>query len=120
MPSPEPRDYYNSSIVTRTQRMERLRPYLWAITATAVAVLLRFALSPVVGVRLPFITLFPAVFVSAYLGGFGPTILTTAIGIVVGVFWFSEPTYAATFSDPIARIGIGLFGLSGVAVGWMG
>ena len=52
--------------------MERLRPYLWALIATAVAVLLRSALSPIVGVRLPFITLFPAVFVSAYLGGFGP------------------------------------------------
>jgi two-component system, cell cycle sensor histidine kinase and response regulator CckA len=100
--------------------MERLRPYLWAAITAAVAILLRSAMTPLVGVRLPFITLFPAVFVSAYLGGLGPTLLTTAVGIVVAVFWFSAPSYAATFSDPIARIGIGLFGLSGVAVGWLG
>jgi two-component system cell cycle sensor histidine kinase/response regulator CckA len=100
--------------------MERLRPYLWAAIATAVAVLLRSALSPIVGVRLPFITLFPAVFASAYLGGFGPAILTTVVGIVVSVFWFSAPTYAATFSDPIARIGLGVFGFTGAAVGWLG
>ena len=66
--------------------MERLRPYLWAVITTAVAILLRSALSPIVGVRLPFITLFPAVFVSAYLGGLGPAILTTVVGIAAGVF----------------------------------
>ena len=100
--------------------MERLRPYLWAMIATAVAILLRSALTPIVGVRLPFITLFPAVFVSAYLGGFGPTVLTTLVGMTVAVFWFSGPTYAATFSDPIAQIGLALFGLSGAAIGWLG
>src|SRR5215216_5200934 len=100
--------------------MERLRPYLWALIVTAVAILLRAALSPIVGVRLPFITLFPAVFVSAYLGGLGPTLLTTLVGIGFAVFWFSAPTYAATFSDPVAQLGMGLFGLTGAAIGWLG
>src|SRR5215216_1860245 len=100
--------------------MERLRPYLWALIVTAVAILLRAALSPIVGVRLPFITLFPAVFVSAYLGGLGPTLVTTLVGIGFAVFWFSAPTYAATFSDPVAQLGMGLFGLTGAAIGWLG
>jgi two-component system, cell cycle sensor histidine kinase and response regulator CckA len=100
--------------------MERLRPYLWALIVTALAILLRAALSPILGARLPFITLFPAVFVSAYLGGFGPALLTTLTGIAIAVSWFHAPSYVATFSDPIAQLGIGLFGLTGAAVGWLG
>jgi len=100
--------------------VERLKPYLWAVLATAGAILLRAALSPVVGARLPFITLFPAVFVSAYLGGFRPTVLTTLAGLTAALFWFSEPLYSISLADPTALLGMGLFGLSGLAIGWLG
>jgi hypothetical protein len=92
--------------------MQRLRPYLWAGLATAVAVLCRSALTPLLGSALPFITLFPAVFVSAYVGGFGPAAMTTALGILASLYWFIHP-YHLSLDDPISRVGVGLFGING-------
>ena len=46
---------------------ERLIPYLWAVLVVAGGVFLRALLTPEVGHGLPFITLFPALFVVAYL-----------------------------------------------------
>jgi two-component system, cell cycle sensor histidine kinase and response regulator CckA len=100
--------------------MQRLMPYLWAALATAVAVLCRVALTAYLGPALPFITLFPAVFVSAYVGGFGPTALTTALGILAALYWFIEPSQALSLADPISRVGVGLFGVSGLGIGWLG
>jgi two-component system, cell cycle sensor histidine kinase and response regulator CckA len=100
--------------------MQRLRPYLWAALATGIAVLLRAALTPYIGPALPFITLFPAVFVSAYIGGFGPAILTTILGILAALYWFIEPVYSFALIDPVSRLGVGLFGIIGFAVGRLG
>ena len=74
--------------------IDRLRPYLWAVLATGIAVWTRAGLTPLIGPALPFITLFPAVFVSAYLGGFGPALLTTVLGILTALYWFIEPVHS--------------------------
>src|SRR5262245_1015342 len=50
-----------------------------AFVSAAVAVLLREALTPLWGHQLPFLTLFPAVFLSAWCGGLGPGLVTTAL-----------------------------------------
>ena len=50
-----------------------------AIAAGAAAVALRLSLDPIWSTQLPFITLFPAIMLSAWLGGLGPGLLTTAI-----------------------------------------
>lgn len=54
------------------------RAYVIALGCVAVATVLRWLLQPVLGPNLQFITYFPAVFLSAAVGGFGPTLLTTA------------------------------------------
>ncbi|HEY4649753.1 MAG TPA: DUF4118 domain-containing protein, partial [Gemmatimonadales bacterium] len=77
---------------SRLQRLQqRLAPYIWACIAVAGAVLLRSLFTPELKTGLPFITLFPAVFLAAYLGGLGPGILATLLGVVTALHFFIEP-----------------------------
>jgi PAS domain S-box-containing protein len=110
----------STSSSSRLQRLaSRLKPYLWAVLAVAVGVSLRSLLGTELSTRLPFITLFPAVFVAAYLGGLGPTLLATLLSIVSALYLFL-PAGSLPGGDPVARVGVILFGLSGVATGWLG
>jgi PAS domain S-box-containing protein len=99
---------------------ERLRPYAWALLATLAGVGLREVLDPVLGTALPFITVFPAVFIAAYFGGLGPTLLATLLSVLAASYLFIEPRFALVLTDPVAQIGIALFTFSGVLVGWIG
>src|SRR4051812_29022878 len=103
-----------------TSLEERLRPYAWAIIATLAGVALREVLNPVLGTALPFITVFPAVFIAAYFGGLGPTLLATVLSVIAAAYLFIEPRFALVLSDPVAQLGITLFLLSGLLVGWIG
>ncbi|MDD5298602.1 MAG: PAS domain S-box protein [Rhodocyclaceae bacterium] len=78
------------------QRLEwRLPPcgspasYLAALALTAVAIAVRLIMAPV-DVGLQYLTLFPAVILAAVVGGFGPGILATVLGTILG-FHFSPP-----------------------------
>jgi PAS domain S-box-containing protein len=99
---------------------QRLLPYIWAIAAVALGLALRSMLMPVLGTELPFITLFPAIFIAAYLGGLGPAVLATLLSIVAALYLFIEPLYAFSLATPVARLGMALFVLSGLATGWLG
>jgi PAS domain S-box-containing protein len=99
----------------------RLLPaYLVAVAAVAVAVAVRAALMPALGTTLPFITLFPTIFVVAFVGGLGPTLLATVLGTLAALYLFIEPLQSLALTDPIARLGVLLFGASGLATAWLG
>src|SRR4051812_41084186 len=99
---------------------ERLRPYLWAMLAVAIGVALREAVTPVVGTALPYITLFPAVFVAAYLGGLGPAVLATILSVLAALYWFVEPRHGLSLGDPVAQFGAVIFVVTGILNGWLG
>ena len=54
-----------------------LARYAAAVSATALALALRTAATPLWGVALPFIFFYPAIMLSAWLGGFGPGVVAT-------------------------------------------
>jgi len=60
--------------------MRRLLVYLLAVAATGAAVYGRLLLTPLLGDRLPFITLFGAVALAVWAGGFGPALLAAVSG----------------------------------------
>ena len=95
-------------------------PYLVAIVAVTIALVLRLGLTPVVGPRFPFITLFPALFFSAWYGGFRPTVLATALGSLAASYVFIPPPYQWGGGTVTDRVGLLLFAAIGVFVGWMG
>ena len=58
----------------------RLVAYGVAMLATAVSLLVRWPLWPVLGDRALYMAFFPAVLIAAYFGGFGPGLLATSLG----------------------------------------
>jgi PAS domain S-box-containing protein len=72
-------------------RASPLARYAMAICAATVAIALRLALDPVWDLRLPFITFFPAVMLSAWLGGLGPGLVTTLLCAAAADYFWIEP-----------------------------
>lgn len=63
-------------------------PYALALAAVLLMVAARALLTPVLGYELPFITLFPAVFVAAWLGGLGPAVVAATAGAGAALYLF--------------------------------
>jgi len=97
-----------------------MRPYLWSLAAVAVAVAVRALLAPLLGPALPFITLFPAVFLVAYFWGLGPTLVGTLTGLLAAFYAFFDPPFTFAAGGSVASIGVALFAVSGIATGWLG
>jgi hypothetical protein len=78
--------------------------YAAAFGAIALALLTRWALNPVLGERVPYVTLFPAVVFSAYFCGLGPSIVAVILGFA-GASWFISPVHFLRNPDLAASIG---------------
>ena len=59
-----------------------------ALVATALALLIRVALTPWLGATFPLATMFSAVAFTVWYGGWGPALLTSVAGWVAGIFVF--------------------------------
>ena len=68
-----------------------LARYAVAVAATAVALLLRWLLDPVLQDNFPFTTFYAAVLVLAIYVGFGPCLLAAALGWLAAMYWFVPP-----------------------------
>jgi len=81
-----------------------LRPrwsaYLVALVAVAVALVLRAALTPWLGERVPFITTFGAVIVAAWYGAAVPAFLAAAVGWIGAELLFIPPLGAIIYRGP--------------------
>src|SRR5439155_23253184 len=79
-----------------------------------VSVLVRLLLNPYWGDSVPLITLYPAVLLAAWLGGFGPGLVCTLVSAAAASYLFFEPLYSFSVSNPgevgalIVFVGIGL------------
>ncbi len=96
-----------------------LRPYGGAVGLTALAVLLRWLLDPWLGDFLPFPTLYGAVAVVVWLGGYRPALLAVLLGYLACDWLFIEPRGAFGFDTARSFIGLCLYLLScGVIIGF--
>src|SRR5262245_25022938 len=62
-----------------------------AVATVVAAVLLRHLLDPLMGDTLPLITLFGAIAVAVWIGGYGPAILVAVLGYLACAYLFIEP-----------------------------
>jgi PAS domain S-box-containing protein len=107
--------------VSKLQDVRRnLLRYLSVIASVAVAALLRLPLHPVLGSRVAFITLFPAIVYSAWVAGFGGGLLATALSAAVAAWFFIPLHDALRIADPADQFSLVVFVLVGVAVSGMG
>src|SRR5438094_974480 len=93
----------------------RLVAYSIAVLATAVSLLVRWPLWPVLGDAVPHMTFFPAVMIAAYVGGLWPGLLATMLGAIAANYFLTEQLHSfhATVNDMAALI---LFVLVGTII----
>ena len=87
--------------------------YAIAVGAGAVAILVRLGLEPVFDLRLPYITLFPAIVFSAWLGGLWPGLLTALLCALAAAYFWIEPAHSWVIGRTSDLLGLLLF----VAIG---
>jgi PAS domain S-box-containing protein len=100
-------------------RIIRLSPfsrYGAAVALAGAAVIIRLALDPLWDVKLPYITLFPAIMLSAWMGGVGPGIVTTALTALAAEYFWVEPTGSWVVHDKTELVGLGLLAAIGVFI----
>ncbi|HTX34869.1 MAG TPA: PAS domain S-box protein [Bryobacteraceae bacterium] len=90
--------------------------YVLALLAVAGAVGLRLALDPLLGTQSPYLPLAAAVLVAGRLGGRGPALGATALGSLSAWYFFVEPRFSFTVTQPYDLVGLGLFGVIGVGI----
>jgi len=95
------------------------RRYGGATLAVAVAALIRWLLQPYFGFDLPFITFFAAVFVTAWLLGFGPTLLAVVLSATAALSLFFAPVTSKE-DWLVTIIGLALFVAIGLGTAAMG
>jgi len=99
--------------------MKNYLRYVCAILAVALAVALRYALMPLIGPGVPYVTLFPVTVIVSLLAGLVPAILTGILGALVVDYLFIPPLYAALTSiEDISRMAIMI--LTSAFVGYVG
>ena len=94
---------------TRVHDLSKSARYTIALLVTAAGLLLRLALEPVWHAQLPFITLFPAVMVSGWLGGLGPGLLTTCLAALGAAYFWMPPLRSLWILGPGEWLGLAVF-----------
>lgn len=80
--------------------MKNYLRYSYALLAVGVIVVLRYAMVPLIGYGIPYITLFPVTVAVALLAGMGPSIAAGLVGAIIIDYAFIEPLYTLKMDVP--------------------
>jgi signal transduction histidine kinase len=97
----------------------RYAGYLFAVLACCVATLARFAVAPIVGDRAHFFTYMLALLAVARYCGFGPALLTSVLGGLMGMFFFMPPTFSFYVADYGGMLVLCLYFIVAVTASWL-
>ena len=89
-----------------------MRGYLVALAAVAIALALRALFNPFLGATYPVVTLFGAVAVAVWSGGYGPALLAALAGYVLANYFFITPLSSVDFWHTPDLGGLLLYALS--------
>jgi two-component system cell cycle sensor histidine kinase/response regulator CckA len=108
-----------TSAVPSLHSLSPLAPYgLTGVIVLAMAAA-RWLLTPLLGDQFPFITFFPAVFLAAWLGGFGPALFATVASTMLAVM-FVFPLLSSFLLPGAGSVGVALFLLIGILTALLG
>jgi K+-sensing histidine kinase KdpD len=79
--------------------------YSVAVLGTAVCLLARWPLWPVLGDLHPYLTCLPAIFISAYFGGWRPGLLAVLLGALGAQYFLIEPYYSFVI-EKVIHVGL--------------
>jgi PAS domain S-box-containing protein len=95
-----PETRLNDIVRTGGDKWSRSINYVYALIAAPFAVGLRFALMPLLGPGVEYITLFAVTAGVAVLGGLGPAMVTGFLGAIMTDCFFVEPRYILDINVP--------------------
>ena len=90
--------------------------YSVALFAVILALAARWALNPLLGDYLPYVTLYPAVAFAAWCCGVGPSALVTFLGIAGARYLAISPRYTLSLPDAPQSAGMIAFALGAAAI----
>ncbi|MBN2018863.1 MAG: PAS domain-containing protein [Sedimentisphaerales bacterium] len=99
--------------------MKKYLRYIYAILAVPLTIVLRYALLPLIGPGIPYITLFPVTVGVALIAGLGPAVLTGLFGSIIIDYLFLEPQNSWEF-DVAQVTRTSVLVLTSVFVGYIG
>src|SRR6516162_2243602 len=94
----------------------RLVAYGVALLATAVSLLIRWPLWPVLGDAVPHMTFFPAVMIAAYFGGFWPGLLATILSAGAANYFLTRNLASFHVTSVNEACPLALFVLTGAII----
>ncbi len=100
----------------RGRSSSRLTIYGIPLIAMACTLLLRWYLSPLMGIRALYSTFFPAVIIAAYLGGFRVGMLVTVLSTLLANFFVVEPTFTLGLKGTGDTVALALFVMTGAFI----
>lgn len=102
--------------LSRATLFQGWRRYAIALVATAVALLLRHSLQPILGMTNPYHTVWVGVVFCAWFCGVGPTIIATLLMVMGIIYWFLPPVGFGV-ADPREWFGVaGFLFFAGVVI----
>ena len=107
----------STAAIRRLVARSPLARYGFAVVLAAFAVGVRLALEPLWALKLPLITFYPAILMSAWLGGFGPAVMTTVLCAVAADYFWMPPARSFVISEPGDVIALVLFVGIGALIG---
>ncbi len=103
------------------QKIKRwlLSGYGVAVLATLAALLFRSLLMPLLGENAPLLVFIMPVVVSAWYGGLAPGLFATALGALVGSYFFIQPFFNLNITGLGEGVRICIFLVEGVLISWL-
>jgi signal transduction histidine kinase len=90
--------------------------YIVALCSVILALAARWALRPVLGDYVPYVTLYPAVAFASWCCGVGPTALLAVLGILGTRYLFISPQYSLSVPDTSQTVGLLSFACGAAAI----
>lgn len=107
------------TLAPTTGRSETWQRYLVAVAVVIAATVLRLVLLEHLGLRVTFITFYPAVILAALYGGLGPGLLATVLSALFAKYLWMEPVGALAVKNFYDGLALGLFGASGALISYV-
>ena len=104
------------SLPTSSPEEHPILRYGAAVLIVAGLALVRWLLDPLLGPGVPFILFFPAVMLSAWIGGLGPGVLATVLSAAVAWYLFLPPALSFKLASPPHALQLALFIILGLFI----
>ena len=92
--------------------------YAIALGAVTGALIVRYALRDVLGLKVPFLQFYPTIILAAWYGGFGPAIVATALSALASMYFLLPPA-GFPVSDHADQLALAVFAGTGLFIAWL-